>query len=147
MAFPSESNYNKFFSNNSDNEDSDNEQDPFNEEPPLKEQPSLNEVEFDHFKETTETLLTNDKVIIFGQSSGKKKNTYIIGLDKITNIPDIKTVLEKMKKTFGCGGSIKEVEFQGKKFESLHLQGDMIKKAGKYLGSINIKNIDIRELL
>ena len=64
MAFPSESNSSRFFSNKADNEDSDNEQDPFNEEPPLKEQPSLNEVEFDHFKETTETLLTNDKVII-----------------------------------------------------------------------------------
>ncbi len=142
MAFPSESNYNKFFSNNSDNDsDDDNEQAPLNEEAPLTE------VNFDHFNETNESLLTNDKVIVFGQSSGKKKNTYIIGLNKITNIPDAKTMLEKMKKTFGCGGSIKEVEFQGKKFESLHLQGDMIKKAGKYLASINIKNIDIRELL
>ncbi len=146
MAFPSESNYNKFFSNNSDNE-SDNEDTSLNEQTPLNEDTPLNEVDFNQFNQTNESLLTNDKVIVFGQSSGKKKNTYIIGLDKITNIPDAKTMLEKMKKTFGCGGSIKEVEFQGKKFESLHLQGDMIKKAGKYLASINIKNIDIRELL
>ncbi len=135
MEFPTESTYNKFFSNNSDNSDTDE-----NESTPL------NEVDFNHFEEPTETLLTNNKVIVFGVN-GKKKNTYIIGLEKNTNIPDIKNVLEKMKKTFGCGGSIKEVEFQGKKFESLHLQGDMIKKAGKYLASINIKNIDIRELL
>ncbi len=135
MEFPTESTYNKFFSNNSDNSDTDE-----NESTPL------NEVDFNHFEEPTETLLTNNKVIVFGVN-GKKKNTYIIGLEKNTNIPDIKNVLEKMKKTFGCGGSIKEVQYQSKPYNALHLQGDMIKKAGKYLATLNITNLEIKELL
>ncbi len=136
MAFPTDTTYNKFFSKDSDS--SDNEE---NEETPL------NEVEFNHFEEPSETLLVNNKVIVFGVQNGKKKNTYIIGLEKITNIPDVKTILEKMKKTFGCGGSIKEVQYQSKDYNALHLQGDMIKKVGKYLAPLNISNLEIKELL
>ena len=135
MEFPTESTYNsKFFSNNSDNEDE-------NESTPL------NNIDFNNIEESTDTLLINNKVIVFGVANGKKKNTYIIGLDKHTNIPDIKIILEKMKKTFGCGGSIKNVQYQGKDYNALHLQGDMIKKAGKYLATLNITNLEIKELL
>jgi translation initiation factor 1 (eIF-1/SUI1) len=135
MEFPTESTYNKFFSNNSDSSD--------NEE---NEQTPINEVDFTNFQEPAETLLINNKVIVFGVN-GKKKNTYIIGLDKNSIITDVKNVLEKMKKTFGCGGSIKEVQYQGKPYNALHLQGDMIKKAGKYLATLNITNLEIKELL
>jgi translation initiation factor 1 (eIF-1/SUI1) len=136
MAFPTDSTYNKFFSNNSDSsENEDNDATP------------LNTVYFDHFGEPEDTLLTNNKVIVFGVAAGKKKNTYIIGLEKHTNIPDVKSILEKMKKTFGCGGSIKDVQYQSKDYSALHLQGDMVKKAGKYLATLNISNIEIKELL
>jgi translation initiation factor 1 (eIF-1/SUI1) len=138
MELSTDTTYNKFFSNNSDNSDSsDNEE---NENTPL------NEVDFNHFEDTTESLLTNNKVIVFGVN-GKKKNTYIIGLDKQTTNLDVKSILEKMKKTFGCGGSIKEVQYQGKPYNALHLQGDMIKKAGKYLSTLNILDLEIKELL
>jgi translation initiation factor 1 (eIF-1/SUI1) len=137
MARSNETTYNKFFSNDSSESDNDIEDEP----------KTVNQVDF-IVEEKTEDLLKNNKVIVFGVD-GKKKNTYIIGLDNNTSktISDTKTILEKMKKTFGCGGSIKEVQYQGKPYNALHLQGDMIKKVGKYLESINVSNLEIKELL
>jgi translation initiation factor 1 (eIF-1/SUI1) len=46
-----------------------------------------------------------------------------------------------MKKSFGCGGSIKEVEYDGKMMTALHLQGDKVAKATEFIENLNVGKI------
>ncbi len=52
-----------------------------------------------------------------------------------------------MKKKFGCNGSSKIVQFEGVEMRALHLQGDQIKKVKAFLISMNINNLEIKELI
>ena len=94
------------------------------------------------------SLLNKKKITIKGESRGRKADTYIINWE--LSEEDEQTHLKKMKKSFGCNGSIKFVDFDGKKdIKALHLQGDKIQDAKKYLISlnINIKDLDVKEII
>lgn len=84
---------------------------------------------------STNFNLDDTDIVIFGVKKGKT-NTYIVGLE--LDSPTLTKTLEKMKKSFGCGGSIKEVEYDGKMVIALHLQGDKIVKASEFIQTLNI---------
>ena len=92
-----------------------------------------------------ESLIYKKKITIMGSSRGRKADTYIINWDLQED--DMKIHLKKMKQDFGCNGSIKMVEFEGKEVKALHLQGDKIKKAEEYLKKQNIKDLDVKMIL
>jgi translation initiation factor 1 (eIF-1/SUI1) len=91
------------------------------------------------------TIIDEINVIIFGEKCGRRSNTYIIGW----NISEVesKSALEKMKKQFGCGGSIKMVNYEGTEQRALHLQGDKITKVEQFLKNMNIQNLTVKELI
>jgi translation initiation factor 1 (eIF-1/SUI1) len=86
-----------------------------------------------------------NNVIIFAEKRGRRADTYIINL---TNPESEKLeLLKTMKKKFGCNGSSKIVQFEGVEMRALHLQGDQIKKVKAFLISMNINNLEIKELI
>jgi translation initiation factor 1 (eIF-1/SUI1) len=104
----------------------------------------------DPFNITTENLNTTimqEELIptIFCEKNGRKSNTYIINW----NISDAeqKNHLEKMKKKFGTGGTVKTVLFEGKEYSALHIQGDNINKVRDYLVSLKIKNFIVKPII
>jgi translation initiation factor 1 (eIF-1/SUI1) len=93
----------------------------------------------DSFNQTSTNFnLDDEKIVVFGVKKGKT-NTYIVGLT--LDSPTLTKTLEKMKKSFGCGGSIKEVEYDGKMMIALHLQGDKVAKATEFIENLNIGKI------
>ncbi len=85
-------------------------------------------------------------VIVFCEKSGRRYNTYIVGWTASED--DLKKALEKMKKTFGCGGAIKKINYEGKEdIKSLNLQGNFVIKTANFLKSLNIQNLIIKELV
>jgi len=97
------------------------------------------------FNEQNKNIFNDDKIVVFCERSGKRHNTYIVGW----NISDeeIKKNLEKMKKTFGCGGAIKTINYEGKETQALNLQGNFIIKTGEYLKSLKLSNLIIKEMV
>lgn len=94
----------------------------------------LNDNIDDNDDENTENKnieLLDKTIIIFGEIQGRKVNTFIIGCN--FTVDEYKTTLEKMKKSFGCGGSLKFIKYNDKTVYSIHLQGNQIKKAEDYL--------------
>ncbi len=91
------------------------------------------------------SLINKKKITIMGSSRGRKADTYIVNWA----IPEdeMKYHLKKMKQDFGCNGSIKMVEYEGKETKGLHLQGDKIKKVEEYFLKINIKDLDVKMIL
>ena len=83
-------------------------------------------------------ILDDEQIVVFGVKKGKT-NTYIVGLQ--LDSPTLTKTLEKMKKSFGCGGSIKEVEYDGKMMQSLHLQGDKVLLATKFIENLNVGKV------
>lgn len=77
-----------------------------------------------------------DDIIIFSEKNGRKTNTYIIKWD--INKDEKKDHLRKLKRKYGCNGSIKIKSFQGNDYESIHLQGDFKDETKEYLLSNNI---------
>ena len=92
----------------------------------------------DNINIDTNVFLDDEQIVIFGIKKGKT-NTYIVGLQ--LDSPTLTKTLEKMKKSFGCGGSIKEVEYDGKMVQSLHLQGDKVLLATKFIESLNVGKV------
>lgn len=92
-----------------------------------------------------ESLIYKKKITIMGSSRGRKADTYIINWE----LPEeeLKAHLKKMKQDFGCNGSIKMVEFEGKEVKALHLQGDKIKKTEEFLKKLNIKDLDVKMII
>ena len=82
--------------------------------------------------------LDDEQIVVFGVKKGKT-NTYIIGLQ--LDSPTLAKTLEKMKKSFGCGGSIKEVEYNGNIVNALHLQGDKVAKATEFIENLNVGKV------
>ncbi len=91
------------------------------------------------------SLINKKKITIMGSSRGRKADTYIIHWE--LSEEDAKAHLKKMKQDFGCNGSIKMVEFEGKEVKGIHLQGDKIKKAEEYLRKLNFKDLDVKMII
>jgi translation initiation factor 1 (eIF-1/SUI1) len=102
-------------------------------------------VETNNIMAEATSLINKKKITIMGASRGRKADTYIVNWD--INEDDMKAHLKKMKQDFGCNGSIKMVEYEGKEVKGLHLQGDKIKKAEAYLKKLNIKDLDVKMIL
>ncbi len=84
-------------------------------------------------------------VTIFATQNGRKKNTYIIGLE---NSQEEQLVfLRNMKRKYGCNGSMKVVSYEGVNVSAIHLQGDQIKKAKAFLTEQNILNVVVKDLI
>ncbi len=102
-------------------------------------------METNNFMADAAAMLNKKKITIMGSSRGRKADTYIVNWD----IPEeeMKVHLKKMKQDFGCNGSIKKVEYEGKEVTGLHLQGDKIKLVEAYLKKLNIKDLDVKMIL
>ena len=96
-------------------------------------------------EQNNNTIFNDNKITVFCEKSGKRCNTYIVGWN--TTDDEHKNALEKMKKKFGCGGAIKNVIYEGVETKALHLQGNVVIKAGEYLKSIKLDNLIIKELI
>lgn len=96
---------------------------------------------FEH-EENNNTIKLN-KVELWLEINGKRKNTYLSGLNFETDT--LKEHLKNLKKKHGCNGSLKELSIDGEIKEVLQLQGDHIDNIQSYLKSINITNIIIRD--
>ena len=93
----------------------------------------------------SKTTFDDNNIIIFGQKKGRRTNTYIINW----KIPEdeLKSSLKHMKKSYGCNGSIKMVNYEGNDIKALQLQGDQISKSHLYLISLGITNIIIKDII
>ena len=99
----------------------------------------------DPFNQVSDNIsLDDEQIVIFGIKKGKT-NTYIVGLT--LDSPTLTKTLEKMKKSFGCGGSIKEVEYNGKMMMALHLQGDKVTKAAEFIEKLNVGKVDAKQIV
>ncbi len=95
-------------------------------------------------EQNNKTLFKDDKIVVYCEKSGRNYNTYIVGWDET----DEKNMLEKLKKKFGAGGTIKKVNYNGKDdTKVINIQGNFVVKIGDYLKSLNIKNLVIKELV
>ena len=83
-------------------------------------------------------------VIVFCEKTGRRYNTYIIGI----NEADEKNTLEKLKKKFGCGGAIKYINYEGnEETKAINIQGNFVIKTGEFLKTLNVKNLIIKEFV
>lgn len=83
-------------------------------------------------------------VIVFCEKTGRRYNTYIIGLTDA----DEKKTIDTLKKKFGCGGAIKKINYEGNEdTRAINIQGNFVIKTGEYLKTLNIKNLIIKELV
>ena len=88
---------------------------------------------FDNNQEESKEELFTNEVIIWIETHGKKKNTFIKGLNLDENV--LKEHLKNIKKKHGCNGSLKD--------NVLQFQGDHIINIKLYFNSIGITNITI----
>ena len=98
------------------------------------------------FNEQNTNVFKDEKIVIFGDRSGRHYNTYIVGWDLSDD--ETKNAIEKMKKKFGCGGAIKYINYNGvNNTKSINLQGNLVLKVGEHLKSLKIKNLIIKEII
>jgi translation initiation factor 1 (eIF-1/SUI1) len=98
------------------------------------------------FNEQNNVNIFNDeKVVVFCERSGRRYNTYIVGWN--AKEEEQKKTLEILKKTFGCGGAIKNINYEGKEIQSLNLQGNFVIKTGEYMKTLKLQNLIIKELI
>ena len=88
---------------------------------------------FDNNEEETKEELFTNEVTIWIETHGKKKNTFIKGLNLEESI--LKDHLKNIKKKHGCNGSLKD--------NVLQFQGDHISNIKLYFNSIGVLNITI----
>ena len=137
-------------SSDSENE-SDDEEEPSDVE--QEEEKDTSDIEEEAFGEMTHGNLAIEQemntvvrvVTIFATQNGRKKNTYIIGLENSQE--EQLTFLRTMKRKYGCNGSMKVVAYEGIDVPALHLQGDQIKKAKAFLTEQNILNVVVKDLI
>lgn len=84
----------------------------------------------------------DEPIVVFGERTGKKANTYIVGLPT----EEMKTTLEKMKKKFGCGGSVKMITYEEEERTVLHLQGDKVANAGEYIKTTTKEKVIVKPI-
>ncbi len=97
-------------------------------------------------EQNNNTILKDDKIVVFCEKTGRRYNTYVVGLDTSGN--DINNILEKLKKKFGCGGFIKKINYEGKEDTiAVNIQGNFVSKTDEFLKTLNIKNIIKKELV
>ena len=95
----------------------------------------------DPFNQTSTNFSIDDEpIVVYGEKRGKT-NTYVVGLSTLVDSQTLTKTLEKMKKSFGCGGSIKEVEYDGKEVVALHLQGDKVAKVTEFITQMNLGKV------
>ncbi len=95
-------------------------------------------------EQNNNTLFKDDRIVVFCEKNGRNYNTYIVGWDET----DEKNILEKLKKKFGCGGTIKKINYDGKDdTKAINIQGNFVVKTGTYLKTLNLKNLIIKELV
>jgi translation initiation factor 1 (eIF-1/SUI1) len=101
--------------------------------------------------EQTTNNIFNDidiPVIVFCEKTGRRYNTYIVGINKPDDKDYEKTILDNLKKKFGCGGAIKKIIFEGNEdTRAINIQGNFVTKTGEYLKTLNIKNLIIKEFV
>lgn len=91
-------------------------------------------MEFDLFDNYEDELKISDtKIIIRVVSTGRKKNTYLEGLD----MPDEQLIihLQNIKKAKGCNGSLKS--------RVIHVQGNQLEFIYDYLLKLDIQKESI----
>ena len=83
-------------------------------------------------------------VIVFCEKTGRRYNTYIIGLTDAHE----KNTIDTLKKRFGCGGAIKKINYEGNEdTRAINIQGNFVIKTGEYLKTLKITNLVIKELV
>jgi translation initiation factor 1 (eIF-1/SUI1) len=95
---------------------------------------------FEQNNNNNQLLSTSAEVWI--EQSGKKKNTYITGLN-FTN-KELQEHLKNLKKMHGCNGCIKDIIDDKNTISALQLQGDHINHISDYFKQHNINDIKIR---
>ena len=101
---------------------------------------------FEDFKDNSNELFSEEKLLITISRRGRKQNTYLSGWELSKD--DLKVHLKNLKKTLGCNGSIKKHEIEGSETTVLHLQGNHKDKLINYLvnkNNVNENNISVRE--
>ena len=88
------------------------------------------------------TVIKSINVELWLETNGRRKNTYISGLN--LEKEELKKHLQILKKKHGCNGTLKVITEDEKNIEVIHLQGDNIDNIQNYLKTINITNITIR---
>lgn len=89
--------------------------------------------------------LEDNNITIFGKKMGRNSNTYVIGWK--ASDEEYKKTLDKLKKQLGCGGTIKKIEYEGKEYNALHLQGDKVFKVETFFKNMNINNLIVKEII
>jgi translation initiation factor 1 (eIF-1/SUI1) len=90
------------------------------------------------------SIFNDNKVVVFCEKNGRNYNTYIVGLDET----DEQNMLKTLKNKFGCGGTIKKINYEGKEdTKVIHIQGNFVLKTGDFLKKLNIKNLIVKELV
>ena len=88
--------------------------------------------------------IDDEKIIIFSDGTGKRKNTYIVKWP--ISKEDMKPHLKKLKIQLACSGSIKTITYDSKDELVIHLQGYHVHALNRYLSSLNIQNILLKTL-
>ncbi len=89
------------------------------------------------------TVIKSINVELWLETNGRRKNTYISGLN--LEKEELKKHLQILKKKHGCNGSLKEDLIDGENKKVLKLQGDHIDNIQNFLMSINITNFITRD--
>lgn len=98
----------------------------------------------DTFNTHSNSITFDDmNVTIVIERRGRKTNTYIVGWKLEQTV--IKEHLQKMKKKFGCNGSIKTITYDNEEVEVLHLQGEHTPKILEYLKENGVVKVDVKQ--
>ncbi len=96
--------------------------------------------------EQNNVIFKDEKVVVFCEKTGRRYNTYIVGWE--ASETDYKNTLEKLKKKFGCGGAIKNINYEGQDdTKAINIQGNFVVKTGEYFKTLNIQNLIVKELV
>lgn len=94
---------------------------------------------------STNHINTNQNFIeIWIEKNGGKKNTYLSGWN--IHEKQLKKHLKIMKKTMGCGGSLKNINTKNSTelLQVIHLQGDHSEYIKEYISSHGVEPNNIR---
>ena len=92
-------------------------------------------------EDITETK-NESKVVIWLETMGRKKNTYLAGW----NIPEseLKEHIRTFKKKHGCNGTVKEMTNEGETSLGFQLQGDHVDDLVIYLKTQKVEQINVK---
>ena len=87
--------------------------------------------------EFDDIINVSKNIEIWVENMGKKKNTYITGLN--FTVEEMKNHLKNLKKKHGCNGSLKNKEDTNQ--QMLHLQGNQLNNMIEYFTALGVSNI------